>query len=165
MLWKLFDSEGLAPHGYCLLWQSELFWTQAVADGLIAISYYSISAALFVYLVRRKDVFFRWTGVLFSIFILACATSHVMDIWTLWYADYGVQAVVKIVTAAVSLLTAAALWPLLPRALAMPSIAKLEEANWALNAEIAERRLVERSLRLAEEQLRKTQEELEGRSP
>ena len=128
----LFGYQGLVPHGSCLLWLSELFWTHAAADALIAAAYYSISVTLVVLVRRRPDRLLRRSGLLFAAFIVACATSHVMDIWTLWYPDYDVQALIKVATAAISVVTAVYLWPLLPRILALPSISQLEQANAAL---------------------------------
>jgi len=52
-----------------------------------------------------------------------------MEIWTVWHGTYRLAAIVKAVTAAVSLATAALLVPLVPRALTVPSHAQLEAAN------------------------------------
>ena len=75
----------------------------------------------------------------FAAFILACGTTHFMSIWTLWVPDYGLEALIKAFTAIISIVTAAALWPLLPKALALPSPAELRRANEALTARIVER--------------------------
>ena len=41
----LFDTSGLAPHGFCLLWEPGLIWLYAISDTLIALAYfYSLSA-------------------------------------------------------------------------------------------------------------------------
>ncbi len=161
MLSGLFDLTGLAPHGTCLLWREDLFWSLAASDSVIALSYCSISATIAAYIVKRQDMYLRWVAVAFAVFILLCASSHGTDLWTLWYPEYGAQVVVKSLTAAVSFATAAALWPLFPRALALPSAAQLAASNAALGNEVEERRLVERSLRAAEDILRHTQEGLE----
>jgi signal transduction histidine kinase len=62
-----------------------------------------------------------------------------MDIWTLWHPDYVLQGVIKAVTAIASIATAAALWPMLPRVLALPSPSMLREANEKLAVQLAER--------------------------
>ena len=62
-----------------------------------------------------------------------------MSIWTLWHADYGVEGLIKALAALVSVITAVALWPLIPRALAIPSPAQLQLANDALTVRIDER--------------------------
>ncbi|MBY0407628.1 MAG: hypothetical protein K2Q01_08040 [Rickettsiales bacterium] len=42
----------------------------------------------------------------FSAFILLCGTTHLMEIWAIWYPDYAAQGVLKAMTAAVSILAA-----------------------------------------------------------
>lgn len=128
-----------APHGYCLLWQPELVWTHVIADVLIASAYFSIPLALITFARRRRDVSFGWMIWLFALFILACGTSHLMQVWNLWHGDYGAEAIVKAITAAASVPTAILLWRLIPRALALPSPTQLQSANQALAALVAER--------------------------
>ena len=45
-IWDFLSTEGFQPHGMCLLWRPDVFWTQIVSDLLIAMSYFSIPAAL-----------------------------------------------------------------------------------------------------------------------
>lgn len=135
----LLRANGYAPHGYCLLWQPGLIWTHVISDALIAAAYFSIPVALVVFVRTRKDVVFGWVFWCFALFIMACGSTHIMSIWTLWHSDYGVEALVKVATAAISVATAIALWPLLPKALAIPSPQQLELANHALAARVSER--------------------------
>ena len=107
---------------------------------------------------------FSWIFWCFAIFILACGTTHFFSIWTLWNPDYGVEAIVKVLTAAASIATAIALWPLLPRALALPSPHELGQANEALVGRIRERDAALKALEVetaerlkAEEMLRQSQ--------
>ena len=136
---RLLGERGLAPHGFCLLWDPALIWTHVIADALIGAAYFSIPIAIAYFLTRRRDVSFGWVVWMFAAFIMACGTTHFLSIWTLWHPDYGIEGLVKAATAAVSVLTAIALWPLLPRAIALPSPAQLQMANDALSARIAER--------------------------
>ncbi|MFN3944797.1 MAG: ATP-binding protein [Allosphingosinicella sp.] len=129
----------LAPHGYCLLWQPELVWTHVIADALIAAAYFSIPIAIVRFVTGRKDVAFSWIFWLFALFIVACGTTHLMSIWTLWNPDYGWEALIKVVTAIASVGTAIVLWPLIPKALAIPSPLQLKEANAELGARVRER--------------------------
>jgi len=146
-----------APHGYCLLWQPELIWTHVVADALIAAAYFSIPLALIHFIRRRRDLEFSWVFWLFATFIVACGLTHVLAIWTLWNADYGIEALVKVVTAIASVGTAIILWPLIPRLLAIPSPLQLREKNEHLEStlaqlthEMAERKRAEEALRQAQ---------------
>lgn len=135
----LFDVHSLSPHGICLLWRPELIWTHAVSDAVIGIAYFSIPVVLGSFISQRPDVGFHWVFWAFAIFILACGTTHFMSIWTLWVPDYGLEALIKAVTAIASIATAIALWPLLPQALAVPSPAQLRAANEVLEQRVRER--------------------------
>jgi signal transduction histidine kinase/ActR/RegA family two-component response regulator len=128
----LFDPAGLTPHGFCLLWDPGLIWAYAVSDLGIGIAYFTIPLALAIFTQRRRDVVFRPIFWLFAAFIFLCGTTHFLDVLTLWVPAYGIQVAVKATTAVVSIVTAFALWQLLPQALALPSTAQLEEANAAL---------------------------------
>jgi hypothetical protein len=95
----LLDNRSLSPHGICLLWRPELLWTHVIADAAIFLAYMTIPAALAVIVHRRKDIPFGWMIWSFALFITACGFTHFMGIWTLWRPDYGVEALVKVVTA------------------------------------------------------------------
>ncbi|MDB5687619.1 MAG: integral rane sensor hybrid histidine kinase, partial [Rhizorhabdus sp.] len=141
-MWEAFRellATSYAPHGFCLLWQPWLIWTHAVSDTLIAAAYFSIPLALVAFLRQRRDVVFGRVFWLFAFFIMACGTTHVMALWNLWHGDYGLEALIKAVTAIASVFTAIQLWPLLPKAVALPSPTRLREANQALSERIAER--------------------------
>ncbi|RZK76277.1 MAG: ATPase, partial [Methylobacterium sp.] len=133
------DRTSLAPHGICLLWRPELIWTHVVSDAIIAFAYFTIPVALGVFVTRRRDIAFGWMFWAFALFILACGTTHLFGIWTLWVPDYAAEAAIKAVTAAASIVTAILLWVLLPRALALPSPEQLRRANAELLARIGER--------------------------
>jgi PAS domain S-box-containing protein len=128
----LLDPSGLTPHGFCLLWEPWLIWTHALADIAIGLAYFSIPLALTVFARRRRDLVFKPVFWLFAAFILLCGAGHWLDLLTLWVPAYGVEAVVKAATGLVSVATALALWPLMPRALALPSPAGMRAANDAL---------------------------------
>ena len=136
---SIFTEQGLPPHGFCLLWQPALIWLHAISDGIIGIAYYMIPVALGYFTFRRRDLLFGWIFWMFAAFILACGTTHFMEIWVLWHPDYGVQGVIKAITATISLATAVLLWPLVPRALALPTTAEFQRVAERLSQESAER--------------------------
>ncbi|MGH1395132.1 MAG: ATP-binding protein [Trichormus sp.] len=147
-LWTyLFNSGTFIPHGHCYLWKTELVWLHIISDGLIALAYYSIPATLFYFVRKRQDLPFHWIFLLFSGFIVACGTTHLLEIWTLWHPTYWLSGFVKAVTATISLITAIELVPLVPKALALPSPAQLEQANQQLQIQITEKLRVEAELR------------------
>ena len=152
----------LLPHGYCFSWDPGILWLLVISDSLIALAYFSIPVALGVFVQRRPDLQFRWIFLMFGVFIMGCGITHVLDVWTIWKPDYWLDGAVRAATAIVSLATAALLWPLLPRALALPSPSALERINAELQAEIAMRTAAEQELRVANKALREQVAELEA---
>lgn len=146
---SLFFSIDFMPHGYCYLWKPGLIWLHALSDSLIALAYFSIPITLIYFIRKRRDLPFNWMFVCFGMFILACGTTHIMEVWTLWHGTYWLSGAIKAVTAMASVPTAILLVHLVPRALALPSAE-------AMKLEIAER---ER----AQEALHRTKDELELR--
>ena len=147
LLAGLFAQDSFIPHGFCLAWVPALVWLHVISDSVIAIAYYSIPFALIYFISRRRDLAFRGIFALSGAFILACGTTHVMGVLTLWYPDYWLDGMIKLFTALVSIFTAAAMWWVMPKALAMPSMAQLEDANRRLQHEIGERERAEATLR------------------
>jgi signal transduction histidine kinase len=142
-----FFSEGLfIPHGHCYLWQPGLVWLHILSDSLIALAYYSIPIILVYFVQKREDLPFKWILLLFGGFIVSCATTHVMEIWTLWHPTYWLSGLIKAITAFISVYTAIILVPIIPQALALPSPAQLEATNSQLKTEIMERKAAEAAL-------------------
>jgi signal transduction histidine kinase len=144
---RLLDSSMFSPHGICLLWEPELIWLHVTSDALIAAAYFSIPVALTILVSKRPDVDFGWIFWAFAIFIMACGVTHLLSIVTLWVPIYGIEGIVKALTAVASILTAITLWPLLPKILAIPSPSQLREAKAALAQEGIHRREAEEMLR------------------
>ncbi|WGV28863.1 hybrid sensor histidine kinase/response regulator [Halotia branconii] len=165
-LWSnLFSSGSFIPHGHCYLWQTNLVWLHLISDALIAVAYYSIPTTLFYFVRKRQDLPFDWIFLLFSAFIVACGTTHILEIWTLWHPTYWLSGLVKAVTAIISVITAIELVPLVPQALALPSPAQLEQTNQQLQIQITERLRVEDHLEelvtLRTNEITKTNEQLQ----
>jgi signal transduction histidine kinase len=144
---RLLDSSMFSPHGICLLWEPELIWLHVASDAVIAAAYFSIPVALSIFVSKRRDVDFGWIFWAFAIFIMACGFTHVLSIVTLWVPVYGIEGIIKALTAVASIVTAAVLWPLLPKVLALPSPSQLRQAEAALAQEGMHRREAEEMLR------------------
>src|ERR1700730_7370084 len=160
---RLLDSSMLSPHGICLLWEPELIWLHVASDAVIAVAYFSIPFALALLLGKRRDIEFNWIFWAFAIFIMACGFTHVFAIYTLWVPVYGIEGLVKALTAVASTVTAALLWQLLPKLLAIPSPAQLRQTRAALEEEGKQRRGAEdtlqkfRQIEATEAQIRQAQ--------
>jgi PAS domain S-box-containing protein len=149
---KLFASD-LMAHGYCYLWKPEIVWLHVVSDTLITLAYYSIPVTLVYFVRKRRDLPFHWMFLMFGAFILGCGTTHVMEVWTIWHGTYRLAGIIKLITAGLSVSTAVALVPLMPRALALPSPARLEAANRELEQEVCTRQLAELEIKRLNESL------------
>jgi PAS domain S-box-containing protein len=120
-----------------------MVWLHVLSDGLITFSYYCIPVVLIYFIRKNRDIPFNRIFWMFATFILACGTTHLMEIWNVWHSDYLLAGVVKGITAAVSVLTGAMLIPLVPKVISVPDRMHLQEANRKLEEEIAERKWVE----------------------
>ena len=149
----LLSPQDYMPHGMCFLWQPQLIALHVASDSLIALAYYSIPVALIYFVSKRTDLAFPGIFVLTGLFILACGTTHIMGVWTLWFPDYRLDGGIKAATALLSVGTAAAIWKVMPLALALPSTAQLERANELLGTEINQRQRAEAALREANAEL------------
>ncbi len=170
-LHSLFGEDGFMPHGHCYFWNEKLLWLHIVSDSFIALAYYSIPLTLLFFLRKRRDMPFPWIILMFGAFIVACGTTHVMEIWSIWHGTYWLSGSVKAFTALLSIGTAVLLVNLIPKALQLQGpgqLAKLNaeletrvlertaeftRANTALQSEIAERKRAEEALRESEQRL------------
>jgi signal transduction histidine kinase len=153
LLKNLFTAGPYVPHGHCYLWNPELVWLHIISDSLIALAYYSIPITLVYFVYKREDLPFNWIFLLFGMFIIACGTTHLMEVWTLWHPVYWLSGLLKALTALVSVYTALELMRLVPLALALPSPAQLETANQQLLHQITERQRAEEALQKANDEL------------
>ncbi len=150
---NIFASELFIPHGHCYLWKPELVGLHIVSDSLIALAYYSIPITLVYFVRKRHDVPFNWIFWLFGAFIVACGTTHLMEIWTLWHPTYWLSGSIKAITAIASMYTASELVSLVPQALALPSPAQMEATNRELMHQITERQRAEATLQKVNDEL------------
>ena len=95
----------LMPHAVCWSRDPNLIWTMAVTNAITFLSYFSICATLF-YLARRtrKAIHREWVFFLtgFALFIVACGSTHLMEVVTTWVPVFWIDAWTNIITAALS---------------------------------------------------------------
>jgi PAS domain S-box-containing protein len=123
-------------HGACFSWEPGLVWLHVISDIITGIAYYSIPAALFYFAYKRRDLPFQRVILLFGIFILSCGTTHFLAAYTVFVAEYWIEGVVKAFTALISAVAAFYFIPLIPKAIAMPSLTKSLKENQELNAQL-----------------------------
>jgi len=159
MVHDLVDSASYMAHGYCLLWKPWLVVLHAGSDLLIFLAYFAIPVAIWLFLRQRPDLELKPLAILFAAFIFLCGLTHFVQMLTLWWPIYETQGVLKAITAFVSLATALMIFPLIPRAVAIPSPLALQFANQGLKREIGAHEDTLQRLRDAHDELERRVEE------
>ncbi len=159
------------PHGMCYLWDPAVLWVNVISDAAIAASFYAIPFLLFFFARRRRNISFKWIFVAFGLFMLACGSTHVLGVVTVWHPVYRLVGLIKALTAVASVATFAGLIPMMPMLIRMPSPAALareiearreaEERVRKINAELEER--VARRTASLEQALQYLQKEMQRR--
>src|SRR5271165_1456923 len=98
-------SSSLMPHAVCWSQDQQLIWTMVITNAITFLSYFTICATLF-YLARKthaalaRDWVFFLIG--FGIFIVACGSTHLLEVITTWFPVFWVDAWTNILTAVFS---------------------------------------------------------------
>ena len=124
-----FSTEQFMPHGTSYLWTTAVIWMHAIPDLLIALACFSIPFVLAYITRRRKDLQMNWLILSFGIGAAACGAMHLLAVWNIWHAEYWIEGLAKIITAASSIPAAILLWRYLPEILSLPSQRQLQTAN------------------------------------
>src|SRR5258707_8028426 len=124
----LFRADEFMPHATCYLRNPKVIALHVTSDLLIGFACVAISSTL-AWLVykSRKGIPFHWMFLAFGLFIITCGFTHFMEVWTVWRAVYWLAGWVKVVCAAASVVTALALFPLVPKVFALIDAVKVSE--------------------------------------
>jgi signal transduction histidine kinase len=93
------------PHAVCWAGEPHLIWTMVVTNTITFLSYLTICLTLF-YLARRtgrviaRDWAYFVTG--FALFIVACGSTHLLEVVTTWIPVFWIDAWTNIITAVLS---------------------------------------------------------------
>lgn len=99
----------LMPHAVCWAAAPHLVWTMVIANFLIFAAYVAICGAL-LFIARKtlkvmpRDWIFFVVG--FALFIVACGSTHLMDVVTTWIPVFWIDATTVIITAVLSVYVA-----------------------------------------------------------
>jgi len=140
LIQRLFSTDEFMPHGMCYMWNPAVICLHVISDGLITMAYYSIPLTLVYFVRRRKDLVFDWIFLCFAVFIVACGTTHLMEIVNIWHPTYWLSGVIKAITAITSIATAILLVRLVPQALALRGPEEWRRITKDLEQEIADRK-------------------------
>ncbi|MBL6749042.1 MAG: diguanylate cyclase [Nevskia sp.] len=146
--------QALAAAGAFVEPEPLLFWATLAANVLIGLCFLAIPFALFLFVRRNGGLRFKSIFVMFGLFILASGITHWMAVLQIWMPLHRLAAILLALTAAASLATAAALWPLLPQVSRfldrrMSAEKELGQANRRLNDSLHLLQESERRFRLS----------------
>jgi signal transduction histidine kinase len=101
----MFDDVSLMPHAVCWAAAPRLIWTMVAANAITFLSYVTICITLLVMARRTRRVIARDWGyflVGFALFIVACGSTHLMEVVTTWIPMFWIDATTNVITAASS---------------------------------------------------------------
>ncbi len=124
----IFSDAGFMPHACCYQYNPRMIWLHVVSDLFIGLAYVCISTTL-AYLVyrARREIPFHWMFLAFGLFIVSCGFTHFMEVYTVWHPLYWLAGCIKVITGAASVVTAVALFPLVPRIFKLMESVKISE--------------------------------------
>ncbi|HEX4130746.1 MAG TPA: ATP-binding protein [Pirellulales bacterium] len=143
---RLFDTSGFTPRWNCGTWDAGLGWLHILADAATFGAYTAIPLVLAYFMLHRRDVPFPRVFWLFGLFIFSCGFGHLVESIIFWHPVYRFSGLVKLTTASVSWVTVVALARVMPTALALPGLKRLNEE---LQGQVAQRREAERVMQAA----------------
>ncbi|RIW12972.1 hypothetical protein D0X99_17925 [Algoriphagus lacus] len=112
---KLFSADDWPPRWVCGEWSAFHGWLYIFSDIAIWLAYFVIPAIIIFFIQKRQNIPFLPVFWLFGAFIILCGSTHLMDALMFWWPGYRLSAVLRLLTALVSLATAFALIRDLPK--------------------------------------------------
>ena len=103
------QSAPLMPHAVCWAAAPRLIWTMVVTNAITFLSYVCICLTLLFLVSRTRRVIARdwaWFAVGFALFIVACGSTHLLEVITTWVPVFWVDAAANVITAILSAVVA-----------------------------------------------------------
>lgn len=145
---KLIDGSDFPARWNCGTWTLPVGCLHIVSDFLTFCAYFAIPLMIAFYLIRRRDgIPFPKVAALFAAFIMLCGAGHLIEVLIFWWPVYRLAGLVKLATATVSVITAIVLYRLLPAALELPAMSRV---NAQLREEVVQRTAAERAATVAD---------------
>ncbi|NNE91078.1 MAG: HAMP domain-containing histidine kinase [Verrucomicrobiales bacterium] len=119
---QLFDTTDFPPRWECGTWTQAHGWTHIISDFLIFLSYLAIPIVIAA-LIRKRRLPFPSIAWLFVAFIFFCGLTHLIEANIFFWPVYRFSALIKVITAVVSVATVIAMIRLSPKFMALPEMA------------------------------------------
>lgn len=155
---NLFDTADFPARWHCGTWTDGHGWLHILSDLAIFAAYFTLPILIVVYVRSRGDLSFPRIFWLFSAFIAACGTAHLIEASLFWWPAYRLSGTVKCITAVISWATVIGLIRVMPEAIKLPGLATV---NRRLESEISERKETELRLQQFTKDLQRSNDELD----
>lgn len=143
----LFSTDPWPPRWKCGYWSDFHGWLYIVSELMVWTAYFLIPLIILNYVAKKQTgIKFKKVYFLFASFILLCGSTHFIDALMFWIPMYRFNALVRLVTGIVSLMTVYHLIKILPDAFK-------QRTNLELEQEIARREIAEKKLAEANKNL------------
>ena len=148
---NLFDTNGFMPLWSCGRWTDVHGWVYIISNLVIGLSYFAIPVMMVYFIRKRKETPFKAVFLLFSLFIIFCGITHIIDASMFWFPLYRLNAVLLFITAIISAATVFALYKNLPIAFSLKSPEQLQKI---IDEQTATLKLTNQRLKASEEQFK-----------
>jgi len=147
---NLFNTDGFPARWHCGIWSGGHGWLHIVSDLLVFGAYTAIPVTLAILAWKRhQDLLYSKIVWLFGAFIFACGLTHLIDASIFFHPWYRLSGTMKAITAIVSWATVITVIRVLPQALTLPGLPKV---NRMLEEALQEQRRVTVELEKSQEQ-------------
>lgn len=99
------SASSLMPHAVCWREDQHLIWTMAISNAVTFLSYTTICVTLLLLARRTHRIIVREWGYLltgFALFLVACGSTHLLEVVTTWSPAFWIDAWTNILTAVLS---------------------------------------------------------------
>lgn len=112
---KLFSADDWPARWVCGKWSAFHGWLYITSDIAIWLAYFVIPAIIIFFIQKRHNLPFQPVFWLFGAFIILCGSTHLVNALLFWWPGYRFSALLRLLTALVSIATAFVLVRDLPK--------------------------------------------------
>lgn len=115
---RLFLADDWPARWFCGKWSEFHGWLYIISDLAIWLAYFVIPAIIIFFIQKRHNIPFLPVFWLFGAFIILCGSTHLIDALLFWWPAYRLSALLRMLTALVSVVTVFVLIRDLPKIIA-----------------------------------------------
>jgi hypothetical protein len=149
---ELFSANDWPARWVCGEWSSFHGWLYITSDIAIWLAYFVIPAIIIFFIQKRHNLPFLPVFWLFGAFIILCGSTHLIDAIMFYWPAYRLSALLRVLTALVSMATAFVLIRDLPKLIESKPDEKLKLHHLEKQVKIYETEIIELKQQLKSKQ-------------